>query len=116
MIYLSEAALQYAVAKCREESAYKIGIIPYQRSDRLEISCSLGKYLNPIPDYKVEKYAGRIDIIFDNKSIIRVIPATDAPRGFRYHLLIADNRVPENILNTIFKPTETLEYKKIKEF
>ena len=109
MIYLSEAALQYAVAKCREECGYKIGIVPYQFSDNLKISRSLGIYLSPIPDYKVKRYADRRDIIFDNKSLIRIIPTTDASKGFRHHLLIADSRIPENILNTVFRPMETLE-------
>lgn len=66
------------------------------------------KCLKDTDDYIFRKRANDKRIEFHNGSYIRIIPATDNSRGYRFHLLIADKEISNEIINYILRPCETL--------
>ena len=118
MIYLSESAIQYAFMLCLEKERYIINIAMATK-EKVEIWFSKFNKL-------IESNAGAIrksisirsgygSIEFTNGSSIRMFRMfrvnESLCRGKRCHLLIVDEQIEKDIINTVLKPYETLNYR-----
>ena len=101
-ICLSYSSLQYAVNICQEKEKYLVGIAIED-----EVSNQEAKYflLTLIKDYDnieyVIKSSPQFRIVFKNGSKIDFMDTSGNSRGQRYHLLIADENVPECIMRSV---------------
>ena len=108
MLWLSEEAIEYAVAKCRRERGYRIVIAVPDRNRIQNIECILRNLLRDT-DEVITRRRERLDIEFNNGSYIKTLIASDSARGHRGHLLIADKDIDDEIINCVLRPYETLE-------
>lgn len=110
MLWLSDEAVQYAVAKCRSTAGYRIGIAVSNANTRQNLDRLLRGLLEDRDNYRIRRNGGRTSVIeFGNGSCIRTLPASDCARGYRVHLLIADENINDKVLNCVLQPLETLE-------
>lgn len=109
MIYLSNAALKYAVDVCLELPTYKVIVCPELRAKWDYILDQMVDYI-PSKDINIcrilKNKSGDYYISFTNGSIIRIVPASDSSRGYRANLVVVDNKVDEDIINTVLRPIE----------
>ena len=108
MLWLSDEAIECAVAKCRREPVYKVGIALNSRAKYNEIEMCLRGCLRDTDEFRVRRSVCNMTVEFHNGSYIRVIPASDNVRGYRTHLLIADENISDEVINCVLKPCETL--------
>lgn len=110
-IYLSYSSLQYAVNICQEKEMYRVGIAIEDEISNKEAKDFL---LGLIKDYdNVEKVINskyEFNIYFKNGSLIRFVNTSGNARGQRYHLLIADKNVSEDVMRCIILPCWTPYY------
>lgn len=91
MLFLSNAALRYAVDICLEKDNYKVGIAVIGEDKRNTVQQMILDMVTGsdyIESVRNSKYNFTID--FKNGSYIKLINASDNSRGNRLHLLIAD--------------------------
>ena len=111
MLYLSDAALKYAISRCMERAGYKVGIA----------SCNRHRTINDLVDmvdanvvYFVSQMrmsnVSNCYIRFVNGSEIRLISANENARGNKFHLVIVDEKIDNDIINNVIHPMEILEY------
>lgn len=109
MIYLSNAALRYAVNICLELPNYHVIICPKSRNEWEDIIDQLVDYI-PSLGINVNKISksksGDCCIKFTTGSIIRFVLASDSSRGYKTNLVIVDSEVDEDIINTVLRPME----------
>lgn len=111
MLWLSDEAVQYAVAKCRNTAGYRIGIAVSNASVRQNLDHLLRELLEDRDNYRIRRNGGHTIVIeFGNGSYIRTLPASEYARGYRVHLLIADENINDEVLNCVLRPLETLEH------
>lgn len=110
MLWLSNEAIDYAVAKCRRESGYKVGIALNSRTKYNEVEMYLHDCLRDTDGFRVRKSSCDMTVEFHNGSYIRVIPVSDKARGHKIHLLIADENINDDVLNCVLRPCEILEW------
>ena len=111
MIFLSNAALRYAVDICQEKEKYRVGIASLD-ADKLEAMREL------LPTLIVDRHCiesiintkNEFRIRFTNGSTIMFISSSSNACGQRLHLLIADRDIPFDIMNNILRPCENLEW------
>jgi hypothetical protein len=110
MLYYSDAALRYAVDRCLEEDGYRIGIATKEKKEALE------KLLLRKEDFlKVRNYNNQFEILFKNGSLIRYIPLSSSSRGYALNLLIVDEDVDNDLLETILIRLEKVEWVKRRQ-
>ena len=113
MIYMSNAALRYAVNICLELPRYKVLICPELRSEWSDIMDQLVDYI-PSLNLNVHRIlksrTGDCRIEFTNRSTIRFVLASDSSRGYRANLVIVDSKIDEDIINTVLQPKEIIQY------
>lgn len=110
MLYYSDAALRYAVDRCLEEDGYRIGIATKEKKEALE------KLLLRKEDFlKVINYNNQFEILFKNGSLIRYIPLSSSSRGDALNLLIVDEDVDNDLLETILIRLEKVEWVKRRQ-
>ena len=110
MLYYSDAALRYAVDRCLEEDGYIIGIATKEKKEALE------KLLLRKEDFlKVRYYYDQFEILFKNGSLIRYIPLSSSSRGYALNLLIVDEDVDNDLLETILIRLEKVEWVKRRQ-
>lgn len=109
MLWLSDEAIEYAVAKCRRERGYKIGIALNSRAKHNDVELCLRACLRDSDDFRVRRGGSNMMIEFHNGSYIKVISASDNARGNRLHLLIADEDINDEVLSCVLRPCEILE-------
>lgn len=116
MIFLSDAAIRYAVDVCQERKGYTVGIA-IQNPEGRDIVCK--KILSMISDSdcitKIKNLKHDFAIWFDNGSMIRCIAASESSRTMAFHLVIASWDIPIDIMDNVLKPiekTEWIEYRK----
>ena len=101
-ICLSYSSLQYAVNICQEKEKYLVGIAIEDEASNQEAKDFL---LTLIKDYDnieyVIKSSPQFRIVFKNGSKINFMDTSGNSRGQRYHLLIADENVPECIMRSV---------------
>ena len=110
MLWLSDEAIEYAVFKCQNNPGYKVGIALNSRSKYNDVELCIQKCLKNMDNYKFCKGIYDRGIAFHNGSYIRIIPATDNSRGYKFHLLITDEEINDKIINCILRPWEILNY------
>lgn len=109
MIYLSNAALRYAVNICLELPNYHVVICPEFRNEWVDIIDQLIDYIPSlgINVHRILKSkSGDCCIEFTTGSIIRFVPAHDSSRRYRTNLVIVDSKIDEDIINTVLRPME----------
>lgn len=100
MLWLSDEAIEYAVAKCRREPGYKVGIALNSRAKYNEVEMCLRGCLRDADECRIRRSVCNMMIEFHNGSYIKVIPASeDNARGNRLHLLIADEDINDEVIN-----------------
>ena len=109
MLWLSDEAIEYAVAKCRREQGYRIAIAVPNRNRVQEIDYALRSHLRDTDEFRARR-GGGLAIEFHNGSYIKVLTASDNARGHRVHLLIADEDIDDEIISCVLRPYETLEH------
>lgn len=109
MLWLSDEAIEYAVAKCRKEPGYKVGIALNSRAKHNEVEMCLRGCLRDTDEFRVRRSVCSMMIEFHNGSYIKVMSASDNTRGNKLHLLIADEDINDEVLNCVLRPCEILE-------
>lgn len=111
MLWLSDEAIEieYAVSKCRSERGYKVGIALNSRAKYKEVELCIRRCLRDTDDFKLRRSTNNMEIEFHNGSYIKVIPASDNSRGYRYHLLILDEYISDEVLNCVLRHCEIPE-------
>lgn len=111
MIFLSKAAIRYAVDVCQERERHRIGIAIHgedKRNDMHELILSMISDSDYIERIRDSKY--NFEIYFKNGSVIKFIYPSDNARGNRWHLLIADKEIPMDIIQNVLKRCEILDW------
>ena len=113
MIYLSNAALRYAVNICLKLPNYHVVICPESRSE-------WGEFIDQIIDYipslainfnRAKKTkSGNCFIEFTNGSIILFCPAKESNRGMRANLIITSPKLDEDFINAVLIPMEIKQF------
>lgn len=109
MLWLSGEAIEYAVAKCRREPGYKVGIALNSRAKHNEVEMCLRGCLRDTDELRIRRSVCNMMIEFHNGSYIKVISASDNARGNRLHLLIADEDINDEVLDCVLRRCEILE-------
>ena len=109
MLWLSDEAIEYAVAKCRREPGYKVGIALNSRAKHNEVEMCLRGCLRDTDELRIRRSVCNMMIEFHNGSYIKVISASDNARGNRLHLLIADEDINDEVLDCVLRRCEILE-------
>lgn len=111
MLFLSNAALRYAVDVCQERERYKVGIA-IQGEDKRNAMRDL--ILSMVSDSdcveRIRNSKHNFEILFKNGSVIRFISTSDSARGNKLHLLITDKEVPYEVIQNVLKCCETLDW------
>lgn len=106
-IYLSYSSLVYAMNICKEKGGYKVGIaIGDEESykEAKDLLLTLVKDCDNVEQFADSKHKSNFHIYFKNGSLIRFINTSGNVRGQRYHLLIADKSVSEDVMKCIILP------------
>ena len=106
-IYLSNASLQYAIDICKEKERYRVGIATLTEETKLSLLTLMRC------DYDIEKIISskyEFRVYFKNGSLISFIDTSGNTRGQRYHLLIADKNISEDVMKCIILPCWTPYY------
>lgn len=108
MLYLSDAAIDYAVAMCTSNPRYKVIIaVSGVRKGHNVFNHIVGS-VERSPGIVVS--GGILKLIeWQNGSTIRIVPCSNSSRGMRAHLVIVDNDADEDVVNTVFRRIEILE-------
>lgn len=118
MIFLSNAALRYAVEVCAEIPSYQV--IVTALTDKLPgVQRELINLANQICGtevYWIKSSCNRTEIYLKNGSLIKVVPANESARGYRSHLLIADRDIDRETLEAVFYAKEILDVFDYKEY
>ena len=111
MLFLSNAAIHYAVDICLEKDKYKVGIavkgfekrdsVRQQILDMVAGSDCVGHIRNSNYNFEVQ---------FKNGSRIKLILASDNSRGNKLHLLIVDREISIDIVECVLKRCELLDW------
>lgn len=107
MIYLTDAAVQYAANICSELAGYKVTIA----CDREKANQLIEKLLSTVSNDDITKVYDKA-LIFKNGSSIRFVPASEFARGAKAHLLIVDHKVNDELLHQVLLPMETIDWYK----
>lgn len=109
MLWLSDEAIEYAVSKCRNERGYKVGIALNSRGKYSDVELCIRRCLRDADIFELRRSTNNMEIKFHNGSYIKVIPASDNSRGHRFHLLVPDKDISDEVLNCVLRPCETLK-------
>lgn len=108
MLYLSDAAVDYAVAMCASNPRYKVIIVVSGVRKRHNVFNHIVGSVERSPGMVIS--GGILKLIeWQNGSTIRIVPCSNNSRGMRAHLVIVDNDADEDVVNTVFRRIEILE-------
>ena len=111
MIFLSKAAVRYAIDVCQELDNRRIAIAIQTVDKRNEIrELMLDTLLNHERVERIINSRNNFEILFDNNSIIRFIHPSDSARGNRVHLMIVDKDIPIDPIQNVLKCCEILDW------
>ena len=108
MLYLSDAAIDYAIAMCTSNPRYKVIIAVDGMEKRHNVFNHIVGSVERSPGMVISGGIRKL-IGWQNGSTIRVVPCSDRSRGMRAHLVIADDNADEEIVDAVFRNMETLE-------
>lgn len=109
MIYLSNAALRYAVNICLELPNYRVVICPESRNEWADL---IDQIIDYIPSLAIninrakKTKSGNCFIEFSNESVILFCPANESSRGLRANLIIVSSKLDEEFINVVLRPME----------
>ena len=109
MIFLSNAALRYAVDICLEKDKYKVGIAIFDEDKRAaahQFVYSMVSDSDYVENIRNSKY--NFEVHFKNGSAIKFVYPSDNARGHRFHLLIEDKDNPKDSTR-VLRACEILE-------
>lgn len=110
MIYLSNAALRYAVNICFELPNYRVVICPEFRSEWRDLIDQIIDYIPPSLAISVNRIhktkSGNCFIEFSNGSVILFCSAHESSRGIRANLVIVSSKLDEGFINAVLIPME----------
>lgn len=109
MLWLSDEAIEYAVAKCRRERGYRIIIAIPNRNRIQDIEYVLRGLIRDADEAVIRRPQGGLNVEFNTGSCIKVLSASDSARGHRSHLLIADKCIDDEIIDCVLRPYENLD-------
>lgn len=109
MIWLSDEAIEYAVCRCRKIPRYKVGIALNTRTKSNDVHSCLCRHLRYSDVLRFLKQSDGERVEFYNGSCIQIIPATANSCGYKIHLLIADEDICDETLNSVLRPLEILD-------
>lgn len=118
MIFLSNAALRYAVEICAEVPKYQV-IVTALVDKRLKIQEDLIDLVNRLyisEVHWIKNSYNRAEIYLKNGSHITVVPASDSARGYREHLLIVDKDINPKVIKDVFIHKEILDWDDYEEY
>lgn len=107
MLYLSEEAINYAMAICARKSRYRVVIAATTEGKRDNILRYIAGSHERSPDRigrGISKFAE-----WQNGSVIKIVPVNERIRGIRAHLVIVDEDIDYETINIVFNGMETLE-------
>lgn len=113
MIYLSNAALRYAVNICLELPNYHVVICPKFRSEWGDL---IDQIIDYIPSLAInincakKTKSGNCFIEFSNRSVILFCPAQENSKGMRANLVIASSKLDKDFINTVLLPMEIKQF------
>lgn len=113
MIYLSNAALRYAVNICLELPNYHVVICSESRSEWGDLIDQIVDYIPSLSENinRAKKTkSGNCFLEFSNKSVILFCPAKESSRGMRANLIIASSKLDKNFINTVLLPMEIKQF------
>ena len=107
MLFLSDAALRFAVEICLEKEKYRVCIAIPDPVRRMDI---FRRVVEKATLYDFGAYKRQLPITltleFSNGSIIKVIQCSDSARGHICNLLIADPSITRPVLLDVLRPLE----------
>lgn len=111
MLFLSNAALRYAVDICLEKDKYKVGIATkgFEKRDIVRqqiLDMITGS--DCVEHIRNSKY--NFEVQFKNGSVIKLILASDSSRGNMLHLLIVDREISIDVVECVLKRCELLDW------
>ena len=109
MIYLSNAALRYAVNICLELPNYRVVICPEFRSEWEDLMDQIVDYVPSLAENinrATKTKSSNCFIEFVNGSIIQFCSANESSRGLRANLIIVSSKVDEEFINVVLRPME----------
>lgn len=111
MIFLSNAALRYAVEVCAEIERHQVMVaaLADKRSEIQNKLIDLVKQVCESEVYMIKNICNRTEIYYKNGSHIMLAPANESMRGYRSNLLIADRDINRETLETVFYAKEILD-------
>ena len=107
MIYLSNAALRYAVNICLESPNYHVVICPEFRSEWGDLIDQIIDYIPSLAENinRAKKTkSGNCFIEFSNGSVILFCPAKENSRGMRANLIIASSKLDKDFIYAVLLP------------
>lgn len=113
MIYLSNAALRYAVNICLELPNYHVVICSESRSEWGDLIDQIVDYIPSLSENinRAKKTkSGNCFLEFSNKSVILFCSAKESSRGTRANLIIASSKLDKNFINTVLLPMEIKQF------
>ena len=113
MIYLSNAALRYAVNICLESPNYHVVICPEFRSEWGDLIDQIIDYVPSLVENinRTKKTkSGNCFIEFSNGSIILFCPAKENSRGMRANLIIASSKLDKDFIYAVLLPMEIKQF------
>lgn len=109
MIYISNAALRYAVNICLELPNYHVIICPKSRDEWRDIIDQIVDYI-PSLAINVNRIhtakSGNCFIEFFNGSVIKFVAANESSRGCRANLIEVSSEVNEDFINAVLRSME----------
>lgn len=109
MLYLSEEAMDYAMAMCKRNRGYRVVIVTSSEQRKEFILHYIGGSRDWNPQRRMIHYYHPQYAELDNGSVIDIVSASENARGRRAHLVIVDDEVSDELINSVFRPIEILE-------
>lgn len=110
MIWLSRAAIQYAISLCLEKECQHVGIICSSTEQAQYVYNRVITSCEHDDKYFITRYSkiGNSTIYFENGSSITCAKTSESLRGHKWHQLVIDEHVPDDIIHEVLLPSEIL--------
>lgn len=107
MLYLSEAAIDYAITMCATRPMYRVVIATATEQKGQDVLQYIAGSRERSP-YRIRRGIDKF-AEWQNGSVISTINANYCARGRRAHLVIIDDNISDEVVDTVFRRMEILE-------
>lgn len=112
MLFLSKAALRFAVDICREKRGYHAAIVPSDPSKLKEVRTYLIEFLSGEENIdSLVNRGNRLNVNFDNYSRLSVFLPSFQLKNRAYHIMIIDENIDDQMLVADLLEFEKLDHK-----